>query len=567
MLIMDTPASSLREGATAAADILHGYGVTHVFMVPAIMRRTFAELERLYPAIARIATHGEKSAVYMADGYARASGRPGVCAAQAVGALNLAAGLREPFLAGSPVIAITGGRLPATKFRQPYQEADDLPAFDQVTKFNGSVEDVTRLPDMFRHAFRVAASGAPGPVHLQVQGNEGQLDQEKGKLDSIVEPGFSEVPPFRPMPDDPSVRSALALLQSSERPVLIAGGGVRWSRAGAELVALGEALSIPVATSANGRGSIPETHHLSAGMVGTYSRECANQIVNRADLVCFIGTQTGGMTTHFWTVPPIGTPAIQIDIEPAHLGRNYPLQARVLADARMALRRMLEFADRSTAAQRSAWLAEAGQLKADWRAKYADVMASEEIPARPERICAELTRLMPGNAIVLTDTGHAGMWMGQFFDLTAPTQSYLRSCGHLGWAFPAGIGAKCAAPDRPVVVFTGDAGLYYHLAEIETAVRWGINTITVVNDNRGGNQSKRGFDRAYGGESTAEAAKMWTYADVDLARVASDLGALGIRVDKPRDLAPGFEQALAAGRPVILDVRTDIAVTAPLPVT
>jgi acetolactate synthase-1/2/3 large subunit len=564
---MNDLANSVREGATAVADMLHGYGVTHVFMVPAIMRRTLAELERLYPSIARVTTHGEKPAAYMADGYARASGRPGVCAAQAIGALNLAAGLREPFLAGSPVVAISGGRLPATKFRQAYQEADDLPAFDQVTKFNGSVEDVTRLPDMLRHAFRAASSGAPGPVHLQIQGNEGQLDQEKGQLDRIVEPEFSVVPPFRPVPDDPSVRSALALLQSATRPVFIAGGGVRWSRAGAELMALAEALSIPVATSANGRDSIPGTHRLSAGVVGTYSRECANQIVNRADLVCFIGTQTGGMTTHFWAVPPIGTPAIQIDIEPVHLGRNYPLQARIVADAQMALRRMLELADRSTAAQRSAWLAEVDLLKADWRARYADVMTSDVIPARPERICAELTGLIPDDAILLVDTGHAGMWMAQFFDLTAPTQSYLRSCGHLGWAFSAGIGAKCAVPDRPVIVFTGDAGLYYHLAEIETAVRWGINTITIVNDNRGGNQSKRGFDRAYGGESTPEAAKMWTYVDVDLARVASDLGALGIRIDKPRDLARGFEQALAADRPVILDVRTDIGVAAPPPVT
>src|SRR5215831_10102538 len=204
-----------RSGASIIADMLHGYGVTHVFLVPAILRRTFAELERRYPQIARVATHGEKSAAYMADGYARASGRPGVCAAQVVGALNLAAGLREPFLAGSPVVALTGGRLPATMFRQVYQEADDLPAFDQVTKYNGTVDDVTRLPDMLRYAFRVATTGSPGPAHLQVQGNEGQLDKEVGVLDDVVEPEFAAIPPFRPRPDDAAVRAALTLLEAA----------------------------------------------------------------------------------------------------------------------------------------------------------------------------------------------------------------------------------------------------------------------------------------------------------------------------------------------------------------
>jgi acetolactate synthase-1/2/3 large subunit len=560
---MSTVDGTQREGATAVAEIMHAYGITHVFMVPAILRRTFAELERLYPEIAPVATHGEKSAVYMADGYARAGRRPGVCGAQVIGALNLAAGLREPFLARSPVVAITGGRLPQTKFRQVYQEVDDGPAFEPVTKLNATVDDVTRLPDMLRQAFRTATTGSPGPVHLQLQGNEGQLDAQAGVLDDVVEPEFAAVPPFRPRPDDEAVRAALARLQAAERPVLVAGGGVRWSGAGAELVALAEALGIPVATSANGRDSIPGTHRLSAGVVGTYSRDCANQIVNRADLVCFIGTQTGGMTTHFWAVPPIGTPAIQIDIEPTALGRNYPLQARVLGDARATLSRMRELADPATAARRAAWLAEVDDRKASWRAEHEPVMTSDDLPIRPERLTTDLTAIMPQDAVVLVDTGHAGMWMSQYFDLTSPGQDYLRAAGHLGWAFSAALGAKCAVPDRPVIAFTGDAGLYYHIAEIETAVRWNINTVTIVNDNAGGNQSTRGFERAYKGKPTEASKRMWTYNDVDLAKVATDMGALGIRVDKPADLRPAVERALASGRPALIDVRTDINVTAP----
>src|SRR5467141_367193 len=148
-----------------------------------------------------------------------------------------------------------------------------------------------------------------------------------------------------------------------------------------------------------------------------------------------------------------------------------------------------------------------------------------------------------------------------------PAREDLRSAGHLGWAFPAGLGAKCAAPERPVVTFTGDAGLWYHLGEIETAVRWNIAAVTVVNNNASGNQSKRGFDRAYGGEQTAQARELWTYRMVDLARVATDIGALGIRVERPRDFPPALEKAIASGKPAIVDVVTDIEAIAPAAVS
>jgi acetolactate synthase-1/2/3 large subunit len=307
-------------------------------------------------------------------------------------------------------------------------------------------------------------------------------------------------------------------------------------------VALAERLSIPVATSLNGKDSIPGTHPLSVGVVGSYSRESANRVVAEADVVCFVGTETGGMTTHFWAVPKIGVTAVQIDIEPQSLGRNYPLKAAVLGDAKVT-------------------------LVAQWREKYRAALDSEAVPIRPERICGDLTRHVPDDAIVVVDTGHAGMWMGGMYDLKSPRQSFMRSAGHLGWAFPAGIGAKCACPDRPVVVFTGDAGFYYHLAEIETAARWGIASVTVVNNNRSGNQSKRGFDRAYGGTQTERGKELWTYTEVNFARVAESMGAVGIRVEKPAELAPALARGLAAKGPVIIDVATDIDAMAPTPVS
>jgi acetolactate synthase-1/2/3 large subunit len=400
-------------------------------------------------------------------------------------------------------------------------------------------------------------------VHLQFRGNEGQVDAEEADMEPVVEELFARVPPFRPEPDRERVRAALALLQAAEKPVIVAGGGVRASQAGRELVALAEKLAIPVATSLNGKDSIHGTHPLSVGVVGSYSRESANRIVAQADLVCFVGTETGGMTTHFWAVPKIGVPAIQIDIEPEALGRNSPLKAAVLGDAKTTLARMLEQADAASAARRKSWVAQARGLVAEWREKYTSQLESSAVPMRPERVCAELTKSVPENAMVIVDTGHAGMWMGGMFDLRSSAQSYLRSAGHLGWAFPAGLGAKCAQPERPVVVFTGDAGFWYHIGEIETAVRWGINTVTVVNNNGGGNQSKRGFDRAYGGEQTAQARELWTYRMVNFARIAEDIGALGIRVEKPSELQGALERALAAGRPAIVDVVTDIEALAP----
>lgn len=555
-----------RVGAEVLADMLAGYGVTHVFMVPAVLRRTFAEMERR-TKIARVHCHGEKSAAYMADGYARASGRPGICMAQVIGALNLAAGLRDAYLAHSPVIAVTGGRDPKTKFRKVYQEVDDVPAFEPVTKFNATIDDVARIPDMLRQAFRVATSGAPGPVHLQFRGNEGQVDVEEAEMEALVEAQFACVPPFRPQPEPAHVKAALDVLQGATRPIIVAGGGVRASGAGRELVALAEALQIPVATSLNGKDCIPGAHPLSVGVVGSYSRESANRAVNRADLICFVGSETGGMTTHFWTVPKIGTAAIQIDIEPESLGLNYPLAASVLGDAKAVLSAMLAQADKSSASRREAWVKEISTLRSEWTTKYKSMLESDAVPIHPARICHELTQHVPDDGIVVVDTGHAGMWMGGMYDVRKPTQSYIRSAGHLGWAFPAGIGAKAACPERPVVVFTGDAGFWYHIAEIETAVRWNINSVTIVNNNGGGNQSKRGFDRAYGGEPTDRSRELWTYKPMNFARLAEDMGALGIRVERASDIAPALQRALAANRPAVIDVATDIEALAPTAVS
>ena len=555
-------------GAKVLAKMLHDYGVTDIFHVPAVLRTTMAELETI-SNIRRIHAHGEASAAYMADGYARASGRPGVCAAQIIGALNLAAGLRDAWLAKSPVIALTGGRDQATKFRKAYQEVDDIPAFEPVTKLNATVDSANRFPDMLNQAFRVAVSGSPGPVHLQFKGNEGQVDQESfdETIPTSIDESVSSVPPYRPKPDMAQIKKAMDIINNASKPILVVGGGVRWSKAGDLIDEISKKLKIPVATSLNGKDVINSTNPLNVGVVGTYSRGSANKSVLASDLAIFVGTDLGGMVTNFWTIPKIGIKAIHIDIDPEVLGRNYPLEVGIMADAKMALMEMIKFADETMVEKRISWVEEVQSYCRDWYDEFRPLLQSDNIPIRPERVCHDLSLNLPDNSFVVVDTGHGGMWMGGMFDLKSAGQSYIRSAGHLGWAFPASLGVKCAAPDRPVICFTGDAGFWYHIAEVETAVRWGINAVIVVNNNGAGNQSKRGFDRVYGGTQTDKAREMWTFNNVNFAQIAKHMGAESIRVENPKDFTPAVQKAIALNKCVILDVVTDVDALAPLAYT
>ena len=555
-------------GAKVLAKMLHDYGVTDIFHVPAVLRTTMAELETI-SNIRRIHAHGEASAAYMADGYARASGRPGVCAAQIIGALNLAAGLRDAWLAKSPVIALTGGRDQATKFRKAYQEVDDIPAFEPVTKLNATVDSANRFPDMLNQAFRVAVSGSPGPVHLQFKGNEGQVDQESfdETIPTSIDESVSSVPPYRPKPDIAQIKKAMDIINNASKPILVVGGGVRWSKAGVLIDEISKKLKIPVATSLNAKDVINSTNPLNVGVVGTYSRGSANKSVLAADLAIFVGTDLGGMVTNFWTIPKIGIKAIHIDIDPEVLGRNYPLEVGIMADAKMALTEMIKFADETMVEKRISWVEEVQSYCRDWYDEFRPLLQSDNIPIRPERVCHDLSLNLPDNSFVVVDTGHGGMWMGGMFDLKSSGQSYIRSAGHLGWAFPASLGVKCAVPDRPVICFTGDAGFWYHIAEVETAVRWGINAVIVVNNNGAGNQSKRGFDRVYGGTQTDKAREMWTFNNVNFAQIAKHMGAESIRVENPKDFTPALQKAIALNKCVILDVVTDVDALAPLAYT
>ncbi|HEX3589608.1 MAG TPA: thiamine pyrophosphate-binding protein [Pseudonocardiaceae bacterium] len=549
-------------GAQYLARALDSYGVRAVFLVPTILSRTLYEIERSTD-INRIVTHGEKAAAYMADGYARAGGGPGVCMAQTVGAANLAAGLKDAFLGCSPVVALTGGPSEISRSRNYYQETEDLPLFKPFTKFSAAVHHVSRLPDLLAHAFHAAQVGTRRPTHLELAGHTG---------DDIENAEFETEPPtdyLRPVPmvrsgaEPAAIAAAVAVLAAAERPVIVAGGGVRAAGAGPELLALAERLGILVATSLNGKDTVVGDHPLNVGVPGLYARQSANQVLLEADLVCYIGSQTGSQVTLFWQTPPPSTPVIHLDIEPTEFGRHYPNTTPLLGDAKVVLGQLLAATHPRTSGDRAAWTQRGRRIVAAWREANKDVVASDAVPIRPERLCAELSRTLPADAVLLSDTGHAGMWTGGFVDLTQPTQSYARAAGSLGWGLPASIGAQLAVPDRPVVLFTGDGGFWYHVAELETAARWGIPVTIVVNNNRSLNQEIPPYTAAYGGTLHGRHGELWRFADLDLARVAEAHGATGITVRQAGEFPSALDRALSTNGPTVVNVVTDSEIVAP----
>ena len=546
-------------GGRFIAETFQAYGITHVFFMPVIIQQALLEMEQL--GIRRIMAHGEKAAAYMADGFARTSKRVGICMSQSVGAANLAAGLQDPFLASSPVMAITGRRPQADQHRHSYQEIDHTEPFNAVTKYNVLVNNAEQLPEYLRQGFRAATSGTPGPVHLDFEGTTGAtIANAEADLSVTVDEPFAMVPPFRPEPSMELVLQVAQVISHARQPVIVAGGGVVASGAQREVVELAEMLSIPVATSLNAKGTIPENHPLYVGVCGNYSRWCANRVVSEADLVIYLGSSTGSMVTNEWTVPAPGTPIVQIDINAAELGRSYPAQAALQGDAKASIRKLIDAME--PLGPRTEWGNRTRQLVNDWRDEVASHVNSDAVPMRPERLCKELSDFLPEDSILVSDTGHAGIWTSTMLDLNQPDQSYIRCAGSLGWSFPAAMGAKCAAPDRPVLCFTGDGGFWYHLTELETAVRYGINTVTVVNNSHSLNQEKRGNEVTYGGQ-TSGSDELWMLSDVDFAKVAETMGCCGIRVEQPSELQGALEQAFASGKPAVVDVVTDIAGIAP----
>ena len=535
------------------AGMFQGYGVSHFFFVPVILPETLKQLSAI--GITPVMTHGEKAAAYMADGYARVSGKVGVCGAQAIGSTNLAAGLRDPYMARVPVVALSGVPYAATRHRNLYQDVDDHGAFDAVTKWNGHVADHSRFPDLLRQAFRAAASPACRPVHLEIAGRTGNGGDSPAAGDGRAEPRYGTAPSDRPQADPAAVAEALAVLAAAQRPVILAGNGVPRSGATAGVRGLAETSGIPVVTSLNGMATLPYDHPQYAGVAGEYGADGANRVLLDADVILVLGSSLGSMTTRNWTLIPDDATIIQVDTEGEEIGRNFPVAVPLVADVGAAVAQLVAGISRVSVPQ--AWRDRVAQVRADWRSSIAEAESSAAVPIRPERLFAQVAGEMAIDGIVVADTGHCGAWSARHMKLR-DGQAMIRAAGSLGWALPAAIGAKCALPGREVVCVTGDGGFYYHVGELETARRYGVNIIVVVNNNLSLNQEARLWDAG-----NADQEKNWTFTDASLADVARGFGCHGERVDDPGDFAGALEKARASGLPAVIDVRTDLHVVAP----
>lgn len=555
-----------QNGAEWLARSIARSGQSHVFFIDAVLRPTLMALqaEGVQPVLA----HSEKGAAYMADGYARIAGLPGIVAAQSVGAANLAAALQDAWLARAPLLALTGRKTPAAQHRNAYQEVAHAPLFAPVTKFSAAVESTAELPRLFRQAWAAAVSASPRPAHLDLNGLMGEVVEQGEAPEPPAELGAWRAPRHRPLPDPALVEDAARRLAACPRVAILAGDGAAQSRCGAELLALAERLRAPIVTSLGARALVPTRHPLVAGVSGTYSAPPANRVLHAADLVLMVGCDGGDQVTLNWRLPRAGAGIIRLDADPMELAQDSAGGATaldLLCDPAAGLAALADALGRperddSFAGQAAGWMAE-------WRQAMAPRLASDEAPIDPARLCAEISASLPEDGVLVADTGYSGIWTGTLVEFNGAGQEYLRAAGSLGWAFPAALGAKCAAGARKVVCYSGDGALYYHLTELETAKRRGIAVTLVVNNNRGFGQGWPNLLRAAGNRPEVAGTLLRFGEHTDFCAIARGFGLRGIRVERAGEIGPALREAMSSDETVLVEVMTGIDHRAPEPWT
>jgi len=545
-------------GQEFLAELVRRSGVKAVFFVPTFLYPTLVELAQ--DPVKRVLCHSEKAAGYMADGYAQASGRPTMVIVQGgPGATNLYAGLADAWQSHTPLLALTPV-MPSLRYQgNSYQEA--YVDFRPVTKYDAEVRSIERMAEFFGKAYREMTTGAPRPVHLYL---DGALEAAEGEFDfRYLDPRYFSYPAFRPRADDDLVRQAVQELRDAQRPVMVCGRGAVMSGAWQEVTALAERLDIPVTTTLNGKGSIDERHPLALGVTGTYRRPLTDAVLAEADRVLYVGCHQGGATTNQRQIPRPGVRVLHIDINPAQPGANYPNVLPLIGDARTVLRQLLDMTPPDRRKTHGIWVESTRQRLREWREGEHARMHGNAVPIRPEHLTSELVKACPPDTLFVADTGYTGTWAGVFMDLPAG-KNFLHCEGSLGWAFPAAIGAKAAVPERPVVAFTGDGGFFYHLAEIETAVRNRINLVTVVLNNRAMALQTHMLRSLW--PDSLNLNQLSEFGTTDIAGLARDLGAWCTRVTDPRRIGQAIQDALAADMPAVVEVEIDPTAVAPVSV-
>ncbi len=533
-------------GAKVLVETLRKIKVEVIFGIPggAIMP-VYDELRD--SGIRHILTRHEQHAAHMADGYARAIKKPGVCmATSGPGSTNLITGIASAYMDSSPIVAFTGQVATPVMGRGAFQETDIVGLTTPITKWSYQVRSVSEISNAVMTAFKVAITGRPGPVVIDlprdVQVGSGQANLEKNSmLVKIVSP---------PPPDPLTVKRIVQELLQSERPVILAGGGIKWARAEKLLIRLAETLLIPVATTLMGKGVMPETHPLSLRCIGMHGNPVAHEVIMNSDLILIIGARLSDRTT--CKVDEFGQQAkiIHIDVDPSEIGKNREVYLGLIASADEAIKAILEALPKVLAKDdKNAWIDKISQIKGKWEEVIGEkgVIGSSEIAL----LFKALRRAAPPNTIVTTEVGQNQMWSSLFWTILEP-DTFITSggLGTMGFGFPAAIGAKVARPECPVMDIAGDGSFLMNENNLAVVATENIPVMVVILDNRMlgmvAQWQRIFYNRRYMAVQLAETP--------DFVKLAEAYGVEGVRAETPEEVERAVSNAIRNNTPLIVDV-------------
>jgi acetolactate synthase-1/2/3 large subunit len=543
-------------GAEVLVAMLQAYKVEVIFGLPGDTGTAFYDALRAQDKIRHVLTRDERSAGFMADSYARLSGKPGVCEGPSGGgATYILPGVAEAHHSTIPLLVITTDNALLLEHQGALTVLDQESLFRPVTKWSAEVKRAELIPHMVRRAFRLMTAGRTGAVHLSFP--KDILETPVDANDLWADPQGATYPAYRSRPDSSDVAHAAELLSHSERPVILCGGGVHLSRAYPEVRELAELLAAPVATSINGKGALAESHPLSLGVVGANGgRAFAHNVIHASDLVLFVGSRANYVTTRNGRVPPknFHGKVLQIDADSAEIGNNLRIDAGLAGDAQLALRDLIV----ALKADSSCW-PRLGKARTDDLARVREAWWSAEsvkassngIPIRPQTVMSILRDLLPDDAVIVADPGTATPFVAAHYPLPRAGRFTVipRAHGGLGYGIPAVLGAKVARPDSTVVCLTGDGSFGFSVGELETAVRLNLQVVVIQFSNGTFGWIKElqhinHEDRYFGVD----------FLQMDCASIARSFGWHGIQVQEPGRLAPAIREALAIHRPAFVDV-------------
>lgn len=542
-------------GGQAAVEALKVENVEHAFGL--IGSATMEMFDALYdaPEINFIGVHDERTGTHMADGYARATGKAGVILAgqNGPGATNLVTGLGQAAAAFSPVVSIAGSLSTGHVYRDAFQEVDQQALFTPVTKKTWTATQVDRVPEMFREAFRVAMTPRRGPV---------QLNLPRDVLSATTDfPAFQDPAAYRsqhvPAGAADAIQQAADLLRGAARPVIVAGGGIKNTVGHAEALELAEALNAPIVTAPGHGDAIPFGHPLNAGQMGPRGNPVASRLAKEADVILALGTRLGFNST-FYSYDNINEQAaiIQIELEPTAIGRYFPVAVGIWADAPTAARQLRDaVANREKRAEVEAWTEQFATERAAYLTNRDKDAATDAHPIQPSGLFKVLRDVLPRDAAITLDAGTLCLQATDALNYWEPPSLFTPlDFGLVGFSFACGLGIKLGRPERPVVSLMGDGGFGMTIAELSTAVDHGINTVTVVMNNKCWGAEKA-YQRDFFGER-------YIGADVSsppFDKAAELYGATGLRVERIGEVGEAVEAALQCGKPAVVDVAVDPA--------